>query len=95
MYMGGLERNKHESRKQKAGRATVGKTAVVGAKDRATGKVTALVVKRTDKETLQGFVKQHTAQGSKVYTDTRTRQGPTERPGEPRGGEARREGVCA
>ena len=42
---------------------------MVGAKDRATGKVAARVVARTDKETLQGFVKGHVAQGSKVYTD--------------------------
>ena len=36
-YFGGLERNKHESKKLKAGRGPVGKVAVVGAKDRATG----------------------------------------------------------
>ena len=29
-YIGGKERNKHESKKQKAGRGTVGKTAVMG-----------------------------------------------------------------
>ena len=68
-YVGGLERNKHESKKQKAGRGPVGKTAVVGAKDRASGKVAAQVVERTDKKTLQGLVAEHTAQGSKVYTD--------------------------
>ena len=67
--MGGLERNKHSRKKLRAGRGTVGKTAVVGARDRATGHVTATVVESTDKETLQGFVKKHTAQGAKVYTD--------------------------
>lgn len=30
-YFGGLERNKHESKKLKAGRGTVGKTPVVAA----------------------------------------------------------------
>ena len=44
-YMGGKERNKHKSKKLKAGRGTVGKTAVVGAKDRKTNKVKAMVVK--------------------------------------------------
>ena len=38
-YMGGKERNKHKSKKLKAGRGAVGKTAVVGAKDRKTNKV--------------------------------------------------------
>ena len=33
-YMGGKEKNKHSEKKTKAGRGTVGKTAVVGAKDR-------------------------------------------------------------
>ena len=68
-YIGGLERNKHGKDKQRAGRGPVGKTAVVGAKDRATGQVAARVVERTDKDTLQGFVKTHAAKGAKVYTD--------------------------
>ena len=68
-YFGGRERNKHESKKLKAGHGPVGKTAVVGAKDRATKRVAARVVERTDKETLQGFVKEHTADGAKVFTD--------------------------
>ena len=68
-YFGGKERNKHASKKLNAGRGPVGKTAVVGAKDRATKRVAAKVVERTDRETLQGFVREHTAQGAKVYTD--------------------------
>ena len=68
-YFGGRERNKHEGKKQKAGRGPVGKTAVVGVKDRATKRVVAKVVERTDRETLQGFVRTHTATGAKVYTD--------------------------
>ena len=68
-YMGGLERNKHEEDKQRAGRGPVGKVAVVGAKDRATRRVAATVVERTDKETLHGFVRHVTADGATVYTD--------------------------
>ena len=68
-YFGGLERNKHESKKQKAGRGTVGKTAVVGAKDRETGRVAARVVEHTDRQTLQGFVVEHIADSATVYTD--------------------------
>ena len=69
-YFGGLEKNKHESRKLKAGRGPVGKTAVVGARDRATGKVVARVVDSTDKDTLQIFVAEHVADDDvQVYTD--------------------------
>ena len=68
-YFGGRERNKHERDKLKAGRGPVGKTAVVGARDRDTNKVTARVVKSTDKATLQGFVAEHAAEGAPVYTD--------------------------
>ena len=68
-YMGGKERNKHRGKKLKAGRGTVGKTAVVGAKDRKTNKVRAKVVKATDAKTLQKFVADNAAKGTTVYTD--------------------------
>ena len=68
-YMGGKERNKHKSKKLKAGRGTVGKTAVVGAKDRKTNKVKAKVVENTDAKTLQKFVADSAADGATVYTD--------------------------
>ena len=42
-------------RKQMEGRGTVGKTPVVGMKDRDTGTVATKVVSGTDKETLQDF----------------------------------------
>ena len=68
-YVGGLEKNKHESDKLKAGRGAVGKTAVVGAKDRATKKVTAKVVTDTTASTLHEFVKETAEPEAKVYTD--------------------------
>ena len=68
-YVGGKEKNKHRSKRLNSGRGTVGKTAVVGVKDRETGKVSADVVPTTDKPTLQGFVSSRTATGAKVYTD--------------------------
>ena len=68
-YIGGKEKNKHNGKKLKAGRGTVGKAAVVGAKDRKTGKVTARVVASTDTPTLQGFVHGNTEKGAQVYTD--------------------------
>ena len=51
------------------GRGAVGKTAVVGAKDRATNQVRAQVVENTDKPTLQGFVIDNAAPDATVYTD--------------------------
>lgn len=68
-YFGGLEKNKHASKKANLGRGPVGKTAVVGMKDRNSNSVTARVVSSTDKPTLQGFVKEHAEDGTKVYTD--------------------------
>ena len=68
-YFGGKERNKHSNKKLRAGRGVVGKTAVVGAKDRETKKVSAKVVERTDAKTLQGFVAERAALGATVYTD--------------------------
>lgn len=71
-YIGGLERNKHESKRLHAGRGTVGKTAVVGAKDRATNQITARVVPNTRADTLQGFVEGQRVPNAPVYTDGAT-----------------------
>ena len=68
-YFGGKEKNKHGKDKLRAGRGHVGKTAVVGAKDRETNKVSAKVVQETDTRTLQGFVADRAAPGATVYTD--------------------------
>ena len=69
-HIGGRERNKHESKKLKAGRGTVGKTAVVGAKERngRDGSRPSLVT-GTDRVTLHGFIVETVAPGSKLYTD--------------------------
>ena len=68
-YMGGKERNKHSGKNLKAGRGPVGKTAIVGAKDRKTNKIKAKVVENTDAKTLQKFVVETAANGATVYTD--------------------------
>ena len=68
-YIGGKERNKHETRKLRAGRGAVGKTAVVGIKDRETGHVATVAVESTDASTLQGFVESRTEATTQVYTD--------------------------
>ena len=71
-YFGGLEKNKHASKKLHAGRGTVGKAAVVAAKDRETNRIDAEVVESTDGVTLRGFVYRRTEPGATVYTDEAT-----------------------
>ena len=69
-YMGGKRRNMHNlKRKALEGRGPVGKTAVVGAKDRATKRVAARVVRNTDRATLHGFIGEHAQPGARIYTD--------------------------
>ncbi len=68
-FIGGLEKNKHASKKQHAGRGTVGKTAVAGMKDRETGQIKAQVVEDTSGPTLKQFVYDNTEWSATVYTD--------------------------
>ena len=70
MYIGGERKNMHASQRRKLkGRGTVGKTAVAGIKDRKTKQVRTQVVRRTDKKTLQGFIRESVTPGATVYTD--------------------------
>lgn len=69
-YVGGRRRNMRKStRDSMTGRGAAGKAAVVGVKDRDTNQVRARVVEVTDKETLQGFVLEHSAPDATVYSD--------------------------
>ena len=68
-YIGGKEANKHAKKKLRAGRGTVGKTAVAGVKDRNTNKVSAKVIENTDAKTLHTFISDNVESGSTVYTD--------------------------
>ena len=68
-YIGGKEKNKHADKKLRAGRGPVGKTAVVGMKDRVTGQIASQVIEHTDAPTLQGFVERNTEPDATVYTD--------------------------
>ena len=58
------------------GRGPVGKTAVVGAKDRASNQVSAKVLERTDAATLVPFVESKAARGATVYTDDASAHSP-------------------
>ena len=73
-YFGGKGKNMSNAKRKAladagAGRGAVGKTAVVGVKDRATNQVRAEVVESTDKTTLQGFVVEHTDPNALAYSD--------------------------
>ena len=67
-FVGGRERNKHAGKRLNAGRGTVGKTPVIGARQR-NGKVKPKPVDGTDDASLQGFVADTVKSGSTVYTD--------------------------
>ena len=74
-YFGGRRRNMSNSRRKAladTGRGAVGKTAVVGIRDRVTKQVRAKVTERVDSEHLQGFVVENTKPGATVYTDDAT-----------------------
>lgn len=68
-YIGGLEKNKHQSKKLNAGRGGTGKDIVVGIKDRPSNKVAAEVIPNTKAKTLHSFVEYHSHLDAQVYTD--------------------------
>ena len=69
-YVGGARKNmSNAKRKTLTGRGAVGKSVVVGVKNRGTNEVRAKAVTSTDAKTLQGFVRANTEPGATVYTD--------------------------
>ena len=80
-YIGGKRKNmSNAKRKTLTGRGAVGKTAVVGAKDRETNQVAATPVPGTSAPYLAGFVAQRTEPGATVYTDDAAAYGPLQGP---------------
>jgi transposase-like protein len=67
-YIGGKESNKHAHKKLKMGRGTVGKTAVVGMRERG-GRTIAMPMAATDAATLQAAIHENVAVGSTLFTD--------------------------
>src|SRR6185312_2049885 len=69
-YVGGLEKNKHESKKLKAGRGTVGKTAVLGMRERGKGgRTKAVKLDNADTQTIQDVIVQSVEVGATLHTD--------------------------
>ena len=69
-YVGGKRRNMPKSkRKELTGRGPVGKTAVIGMKDRKTNRVVVKVIDDKSAASLHAFVNAHRRKGAKVYTD--------------------------
>lgn len=68
-YIGGKEKNKHASKKLKAGRGPVGKAAVVGIKDRETKKVSATPMASVTQEAVGELVGGAVKEGASIYTD--------------------------
>jgi transposase-like protein len=67
-YVGGKEANKHESKKLNSGRGTIGKKAVMGLRQRG-GRIIAMPLEGTDKETLQNAIYDNVELGSMLMTD--------------------------
>ena len=67
-YIGGKEGNKHEWKKQKSGRGTVGKQPVMGIRQRG-GPVKAMPIPDNKAETLERQVFNNVKSGATIYTD--------------------------
>ncbi len=67
-YVGGKESNKHGGKKLRAGRGAVGKTPVVGMRERG-GRTRAKSTKGTDAKTLHGMIHENVETGSTIHTD--------------------------
>ena len=67
-YIGGKEKNRHTSKRQKLGRGPAGKQPMLGMRERG-GKSVAMPVDETDKATLHQKISRHVEYGSTIYTD--------------------------
>lgn len=67
-YIGGKEKNKHNSKKLKAGRGAVGKTAVIGMRERG-GRTFAKPLKSVDMDTVHKAIHSHVQVGATLHTD--------------------------
>ena len=69
-YLGGKEKNKHRNKKLNAGRGAVGKTPVMGLKDRETNTIVAEPVESANRATAEKLIGDSVSPEAQVYTDT-------------------------
>jgi transposase-like protein len=67
-FFGGLEKNKHESRKLEKGRGTAGKKVVIGMRERG-GRTLAMPIADTTVKTIHKAIHSNVELGSTLYTD--------------------------
>jgi transposase-like protein len=67
-FFGGKEANKHEWKKQRLGRGSVGKTAVLGMRERG-GRTRGMVITDTALHTVQSEIHGNVEVGATIYTD--------------------------
>lgn len=67
-FIGGLERNKHEGEKQRLGRGSVGKTPVLGMRERG-GRTKAMPIQNTSIDEIQDAIHRNVEVGSTLFTD--------------------------
>jgi len=67
-YVGGKEKNKHESKKTKSGRGTAGKIPVIGMREKD-GRTKAKPISGTDTRTVENAVRDAVEKGSILHTD--------------------------
>lgn len=68
MYVGGIEKNKHEAKRLNRGRGTIGKTAVIGMRERG-GRTKAGVIADTSAASIHRAVHANIETGSTLHTD--------------------------
>ena len=68
-FIGGIEKNKHESKRARGRGGVPSKAAVIGVKDRVSRRVQAQAIADTQGTTLRAFVREHTKPGAQVYSD--------------------------
>ncbi len=67
-YIGGKEKNKHANKRQHLGRGGVGKTAILGMRERG-GRTKAMPIESVDGPTLYRAVSENVEAGSVLHTD--------------------------
>jgi len=67
-YVGGKEKNRHNSKKLKIGRGVAGKAIVFGARNRE-GEIRTRVIESTEGVVIRSAIEDNVAKGSKLYTD--------------------------